>query len=139
MTEDESDDEWRFSVDEFDDSGPGSSGDAADDAGHNGREDSDFGDPTADTGAHTDDADDEYDGEGNVAGEFAPQVPVVPEMPELENAVFVTLGAILTVLAFAAVVGGPSFGLFDALTVVAVVGAVGAGLYLAFVHLTPDT
>lgn len=119
MVDDESDEEWRFSVEDFEDSATEAA--AADSS------------PAADAAVPDEEE------EGNVAGEFAPQVPVDPERPELENAAVVTLGAALTVLAVASVIGGPDFGLFDALTVLLVVGALGALTYGALLRLTPDT
>ena len=124
MSEDESDQEWKFSVDEFEDSShPADSTASGDHAVAEDRETPSRGD--------TDDA--------PVAGEFAPEVPVVPEMPKLENAAMITLGSVLTILAFASVVGGAGFGLTDAVTVVVIVGGLGALAYGAFVRLTPDT
>lgn len=128
MSDDESageaDDEWRFSVDEFEDS-PNGDGDAPAD-----------GSPTR-VGAGERTPPGEND--ATVAGEFTPKVPVVPETPNAESAVFVTIGAVLTVIALGALVGGATFGMFDALTIVVVVAALGAATYVVLVRLTPDT
>ena len=113
-------DEWRFSVDDVGDSPA--------------NEDSSVAVEPTDDATAGDEKDD-----ASVAGEFSPEVPVVPERPELENAAFVTLGSILTVIAIASVVGGTAFGLFDALLIAVVLGAIGAVAYGAFVRLTPDT
>lgn len=123
MVAEESDDEWRFSVDEFDDPADDESPTARDPV-HGDRSDGDG------------DADEEE--EGNVAGEFAPRVPVVPELPDAENAAFVVLGAIVTTLALASVVGGPAFGLLDAGLIAVVVGVIGAVTYGILRRLTPE-
>lgn len=52
-----------------------------------------------------DPAGDDSGGEG-VAGEFAPDEPVEPGTPDVENAVFVVVGAYLTILAMGEVVVG---------------------------------
>ncbi|MDG5775777.1 hypothetical protein VB773_17155 [Haloarculaceae archaeon H-GB2-1] len=44
------------------------------------------------------DGEEETQGEGNVAGEFNPPSPVEPEELSLENAVFVLLGIVATLL-----------------------------------------
>lgn len=109
MGDDESD-EWRFSVDEV---GPDDeSGDEASDADRDAAGESDawgvtIGEdddgPTVRVG---DGAGTERLGEdgGNVAGTLAPETPVEPGRPELENAAFATAGAIFTALVLAAVV-----------------------------------
>jgi hypothetical protein len=119
MADDESEEEWRFSVEDFEDS-------PTEEAAVASASDRDATPATA-------------EGEGNVAGEFAPQVPVDPERPKLENAAVITLGVALTVVAIASVIGGPAFGLLDAATILVVVGALGAVTYGALLRLTPDT
>jgi len=112
MSEEDRESEWRYSVDEFEES------------------------PTEVAARGENDAD--ADGDSNVAGEFAPASPVVPERPTLENAAFVTLGAVLAMLALASLIL-PSFGQGTALIVILVVGGIGAVAYGAFARLTPDT
>lgn len=124
---DDGDEEWRFSVDDFEDPPPDGDASTQTTAHH-----------TNERGERPPDADEPND-DATVAGEFSPNVPVVAEMPDLESAVFVTLGVILTMIALAALVVGPSFGTFDALTVALVVAAVGALAYAVLVRLTPDT
>jgi len=112
------DDEWRFSVDEV---GP----DDADEEEWVTVVGEDDDGPTV--GVATGDPD---EGEGNVAGALEPETQVEPGTPGLENVVFATAGAILTVLVFAAVVVT-----LDPVTVGALAGAVATGaalLYAAF-------
>lgn len=137
------DDEWRFSVDEV---GPD---DPADEVAESATVDEGAAETPA---VESDDADEEEwvtvvgedddgptvgvatgdpdEGEGNVAGALEPEMPVEPGTPGLENVVFATAGAILTVLVFAAV-----FVRLDAVTVGALAGVVAGGaalLYVAF-------
>jgi len=134
------DDEWRFSVDEVGPDDPDDDGDVnsggddgdADSGGDDGDdewvtvvgEDSDG--PAV--GVATGDPDDDGESEGNVAGALEPEAPVEPGTPTLENVVFATGGAILTVLVFAAVLVP-----LDLVTVGALAGAVAAGAALLYV------
>lgn len=70
--------EWRFDPQDF----PGDEDDA---------------DDADDAGGEADDA----EGEGNVAGEFVPEMPIEPGSPDLGNAVWVALGAYVAVLGLA--------------------------------------
>lgn len=79
-SDNEGSDEWRFSLDEV-------------------------GEETEQAEAEEDDATETED-EGNIAGEFIPRGPLEPGEIDLENAVFVVLGAVLVVgLIVAAIFG----------------------------------
>jgi len=110
MAEDD-DDEWRFAVedvgpdaDEEDDSGveDGRGEDAAEETwGVTIGEDDDA--PTVAIG-DADAADASEDGDGNVAGAVAPEMPVEAGDPDLESAVFVGIGALVTILVFVSLI-----------------------------------
>lgn len=76
-TQDDEDDEWRFSLDDLDDGEVGET--ATDDSG---------------------------DGDGNIAGTLETRQPLEPGDIDLENAVFVALGVLIVVgLILGAVLG----------------------------------
>lgn len=85
------------------------------------------------------DADDESEGDG-VAGEFVPEGPVEPGTPTLENAVFVVVGAYLTVLAIGELLVG-----VEGYSLRALAAVTGAALVVSLVSfgffglLTPET
>jgi hypothetical protein len=120
MADDESDDEWRFSVDEV---GPDET-DASDGDGWSlttvGEDDDG---PTVGFATGADD-----EGGGNVAGALAPDAAVESGTPSLENVAFVTAGAILTALVFVALLRP-----LDAVTAGAVAGGIAAGAALLYV------
>lgn len=132
---DEDDDEWRFSVDEVgpDDPDDGADAVAADDGASD--EDDEWvtmvgeDDDGPTVGVATGDPEEGEESGGNVAGSLVPD-SVEPGTPALENVVFATLGAILTVLIFAGIVVD-----LDPVTVGALSGGVAttaALLYLLF-------
>lgn len=90
MTED---DQWRYSVDDFPDDGPGVTESRAN------------GDGERDADAPATDADERESG-GNVAGQIGGlDEDLEPGTPTLENAFFVVLGATATVIFFMVVAG----------------------------------
>jgi len=110
----EDDDQWRFSVDEVgpddeDENESGSGGDATADAD----DESDGwgatvgeGDdgPTVTVGGSERAVEELSDEGGNVAGSLTPETPVERGRPELENALFVALGALVTIVVFVSLV-----------------------------------
>ena len=85
------DEQWRFSVDEFPDDGPGEAERRANGEG-------DVTDSDADA--------EEQESSGNVAGQIGGlEEELEPGSPTLENAAFVVLGATTTVVFFMVVAG----------------------------------
>ena len=82
---------------------------------------------------------DEDEEDGAVAGSFAPDVAVTPQLPARENVIFVALGVYLTILALAQTI--PGVGVAPAtIGLVTVLVAVGtAACYGVLVWTTPDT
>ena len=108
------DDEWRFSVDEV---GPddeeetasvGADGDTETDAeesdawGMTVGEDDDG--PTVTVGGPERAAEELNEEDGNVAGSLAPETPVERGTPEFENALFVAVGALVTIVVFVSLI-----------------------------------
>jgi hypothetical protein len=127
------DDQWRFSIDdvgpddEDEDATAGASegGDESDAWGTTVGEDDDG--PTVALGGAGEEAADEG---GNVAGTIAPDVAVEPGMPDFENVVFATVGAVFTAIVLAGLVTP-----LDPTIVATIAGVIGLGagvLYALF-------
>lgn len=89
------------------------------------------------------DSTDEDDGSmagGNVAGEFTSSGPVEPGQPDLENAIFVAIGAFLAILTVARlVVGSGGFTLRSLALVTGITALVTLICFGFFGLLDPDT
>jgi hypothetical protein len=80
------------------------------------------------------------EGEGNVAGVLAPDLPVEPGVVEPVNALFVALGAYAGVLAIGTFVGSAgAFTLVDYATITVVYAALAGLAYAALTRSNPDT
>jgi len=129
------DDQWRFSIDDVgpDDedeestAGPsdGDDGDESDAWGVTVGEDDDG--PTVTVGGPGRAAEELSDEGGNVAGTLAPDVAVEPGMPDFENVVFATAGAIFTAIVLAGLVTP-----LDPTTVATITGGIGLGAGLLY-------
>lgn len=93
--------------------------------------------PVSDSDTHTD-GDDQEDGDA-VAGSFAPDVEVVPQLPKLENVVFVALGVYFTLLALAETIPGVGVAVETVVAVTVLVAVLTAVSYGILVKTTPDT
>jgi len=82
--------------------------------------------------------DDQEDGDA-VAGSFAPDVEVVPQLPKLENVVFVALGVYLTLLALAETIPGVGVAVDTVVAVTVLVAVLTAVSYGILGKTTPDT
>lgn len=80
------------------------------------------------------------DGDGNVAGALAPDVPVEPDRPDPVNVLFVVLGAYLGVVAIASLVGaGGSFTVIEYAAVTVGFFALAGLVYGFLTRGNPDT
>lgn len=120
---DDSEDEWRFSVDDV---GP-DDGDEGDDYSVRTVGEDDEG-PTVGVATTEGESNDES---GNVTGSLTPDMSVEPGTPDLEGVAFATAGAVLTALVFAGVVTQ-----LDGRVVAGVTGTIVAAAALLYVVFT---
>lgn len=85
-----------------------------------------------------DEGDTQEDGDA-VAGSFAPDIEVVPQLPEPENVVFVALGVYLAILALAETIPGVGVAVETFVAVTVLVAVLTAVCYGILVKTTPDT
>jgi len=87
------------------------------------------------------DADDQADSdeEGAVAGSFAPDVDVVPQLPSRENVAFVALGVYLGILVLAETIPSVAVSAAMVAVVTVAVAALTVVSYGILVRTTPDT
>jgi len=127
------DDQWRFSIDDVgpDDedegatTGTGGEDDESDAWGTTVGEDDDG--PTVALGGQGAGQEATDEG-GNVAGTIAPDVAVEPGMPDFENVLFATVGAIFTAIVLAGLVAP-----LDLTTAATIAGVIGLGAGLLYV------
>ena len=93
--------------------------------------------PVSDSTAYAE-ADTQEDGDA-VAGSFAPDIEVVPQLPDPENVVFVALGVYLTILALAETIPGVGVAIETFVAVTVLVAVLTAVSYGILVKTTPDT
>lgn len=135
MADDDSESDWRFSVDEV---GPDDPDDAPSEDGEDGEGGDSWGvtlgedddGPTVTVGGPERAAEELSEEGGNVAGAFAPEAAIEPGTPSLENVAFATAGAILTALVFAALLTPLDLAIAAQIGGVIALGA--AVLYAAF-------
>jgi len=87
----------------------------------------------------TDSTDDRVDDDGAVAGSFAPDLAVVPQLPARENVVFVALGVYLTLLALAETIPSVGVAAETVVGITVVVAVLTVVSYGILVRTTPDT
>jgi small-conductance mechanosensitive channel len=114
------DDQWRFSIDDV---GP----DDEDEGATTGTGGEDDDGPTVALGG-LGTGQEATDEGGNVAGTIAPDVAVEPGMPDFENVLFATVGAIFTAIVLAGLVAP-----LDLTTVATIAGVIGVGAGLLYV------
>jgi len=93
--------------------------------------------PVSDSTAYAE-ADTQEDGDA-VAGSFAPDIEVVPQLPAPENVVFVALGVYLTILALAETIPGVGVAIETFVAVTVLVAVLTAVCYGILIKTTPDT